>query len=108
MGTGGTSAASTTSSTGGGIVLTREQQSKLNAILEQYKDKPYNEANFKQMQIDMAEAGIGADSLAAKSQMRNLNTTLMLLNALSGGDGSTGTIGGSADIKAETVNFMKK
>jgi hypothetical protein len=107
-GNGGSSASSTTSSTGGGIVLNREQQTKLNAILEKYKDKPYTNASFKQMQVDMADAGIGADSLAAQNQMRHLNPTLMLLNALNGGDGSVGTVGGSSDITAETKNFMKK
>ena len=100
------SQASTTSSTGAGIVLSPVQQDKLSAILQKYKDAPYTDATFKAIQRDMSAAGIGADSLAGKAAMRNLNPTSMLLNALAGGDGSVGTIGGSADIAAMEMNFM--
>ena len=107
-GSGGTSAGSATSANGNGIVLTNPQRDKLNAILEKYKDAPFTDATFQKIQADMEQAGIAADKLAAQNQMRRINPTLMLINALSGGDGSVGTVGGSADIKTETQNFMGK
>ena len=99
---------SATSSNGNGIVLNNDQKAKLDAILAKYKDAPYTDETFQKIQQDMSLAGIAADELAAKNQMRHLNPTLMLLNALAGGDGSVGTIGGSADIATETTNFMGK
>ena len=101
-----TSTGSTTSSTGASVILSPVQQDKLNAILQKYKDAPYTDATFKAIQKDMSAAGIGADTLAGQAEMRNLNPTAMLLNALNGGDGSVGTIGGSADIATLETNFM--
>ena len=105
---GSASNSSSSSSTGAGVVLTPQQQNKLNTILLKYKDAPYTDATFQKIQSDMAAAGIGADALAAQSHMRQLNTTAMLLNALGGGDGSVGTIGSSTDIATQTTEFMKK
>ncbi len=105
---GASSNSSTSSTHGAGVVLNHEQQLKLNEILTKYKDAPYTDATFKQIQVDMAKAGIGADSLAAQSQMRSINPTAMLLDAISGGDGSVGTIGSSADIMTQATAFMKK
>ncbi|MFZ4541859.1 MAG: hypothetical protein ACOYNL_08655, partial [Rickettsiales bacterium] len=62
----------------------RLDQAKLNAILKRYKDAPYNDDTFLQIQKDMDAVGIGADKLAAQHHMRDLNPTLMLLTALSG------------------------
>lgn len=101
-----TSQNSATSSNGNGIVLSPGQQNKLTAILVKYKDAPYNDDTFKAIQRDMSEAGIGADSLAAKNQMRRINATAMLLDALNGGDGSVGTVGGSADLAHSEMEFM--
>lgn len=101
-----TSTGSATSADGYGVVLSPVQQDKLNVILEKYKDAPYTEATFASIQKDMTAAGIGADSLAGQAEMRNLNPTAMLLNALSGGDASVGTIGDSADITTMQTNFM--
>jgi hypothetical protein len=101
-----TSTGSATSATGYGIVLSPVQQDKLTAILEKYKDAPYTDTTFQSIQKDMKAAGIGADALAGQSEMRNLSPTAMLLNALSGGDASVGTIGGSADIANMETNFL--
>ncbi len=107
-GSGGGSQGSSTSSTGASIVLSPVEQDKLTAILQKYKNAPYTEATFQNIQKDMSAAGIGADSLAAKAEMRNLNPTAMLLNALNGGDGSVGTVGNSTDIASMETSFMGK
>ena len=107
-GSGGGSQGSSTSSTGASIVLSPVEQDKLTAILQKYKNAPYTEATFQSIQKDMSAAGIGADSLAAKAEMRNLNPTAMLLNALNGGDGSVGTVGNSTDITSMETSFMGK
>ena len=104
---GSSSNSSTSSSNGAKVILNHDQQQKLNAILQKYKDAPYTDATFKQIQVDMSKAGIGADTLAAQSQMRSLNPTMMLLDALSGGDASVGTIGSSADINTQATALMK-
>ena len=107
-GSGGGSQGSSTSSTGASIVLSPVEQDKLTAILQKYKNAPYTEATFQNIQKDMSAAGIGADSLAAKAEMRNLNPSAMLLNALNGGDGSVGTVGNSTDIASMETSFMGK
>ncbi len=99
---------STSSSNGAAVVLNFQQQNTLTAILQKYKDAPYTDATFQQIQNDMSAAGIGADSLAAQAQMRAVNPTLMLLDALNGGSGSVGTIGSSSDIMTQETAFMKQ
>lgn len=88
------------------IVLNQHQQSKLNAILAKYQDAPFNDVTFQKIQKEMATAGLDPEALAAQTQMRALNPTLMLLNALGGGDGSAGTVGTSVDIKTAAHNFL--
>lgn len=95
-------------STGDGIVLTNAQQAKLTEILIKYKDAPYNDATFTRIQQDLDAAGIGADSLAAKAQARQLNPTLIFLDALNGGDGAAGTVGSNDSRTADATGYLKK
>ncbi len=91
-----------------GVILTQKQQAKLTEILIKYKDAPYNDTSFKKIQDDLDAAGIGADSLAARSQVRKLNPTLIFLDALNGGDGAAGTAISSDAIKADATGYLKK
>ncbi len=95
-------------SAGDGIVLGNKEQAKLTEILIKYKDAPYNDTTFKNIQDDLDAAGIGADALAAKAQARQLNPTLIFLSALGGGDGAAGTIGNSDSRNADATGYLKK
>lgn len=92
----------------GGIVLTNKEQAKLTEILIRYKDAPYNDTTFKKIQEDLDAADIGADALAAKAQARQLNPTLIFLDALNGGDGAAGTTGNSESRTADATGYLQK
>lgn len=94
--------------TSDGVVLSHTQQAKLTEILIKYKDAPYNDTTFSAIQDDLDAAGIGADSLAAQSQVRKVNPTLILLDALNGGDGSLGTAITADGIKADATGYLKR
>lgn len=100
-----TQSSSTTQRTG--IVLNSTQQQTLADILTKYKDAPYNDATFRLIQQDLDDAGIGADTLAAKQQVKQLNTTLIFLDVLNGGDGSAGTIGDSETLKSQAKGYLE-
>lgn len=103
----GSSTATSGASARSGIVLTSAQQKTLTDILAAYKDAPYNDATFTLIQQDLDAAGIGADTLAAKNQVKQLNTTLIFLDVLNGGDGSAGTIGDSETLKSQAKGYLE-
>lgn len=103
----GSSTATSGASARSEIVLTSAQQKTLTDILTTYKDAPYNDATFTLIQQDLDAAGIGADTLAAKNQVKQLNTTLIFLDVLNGGDGSAGTIGNSDTLKSQAKGYLE-
>lgn len=98
------SANSTSAMNTGEVSLSRKQQEILNDILLKYKDAPYDDDTFLKIQQDMEAAGLDADTLAARSQVRQLNPTVMFLNALNGIESNAGTMG---DVSATATDFLK-
>lgn len=66
------------------FTLSQAQQSSIDAILQKYKDQPYTQDTFNQIQNDLRAAGLSPDQLAAQQQVKDFNTTQTLLDALSG------------------------
>jgi len=77
-------ATTSTSSAPDSFVLSKEQQARLEDIMEKYKDAPYTQETFNQIQADLQKAGMSPDQLAGQEQAKAFNTTLALLDALSG------------------------
>ena len=73
-----------TSSASDSFTLSSTQQAQLTAIIDKYKDAPYTQATFDDLQNDLESAGLGPDQLNAEQDMNSLNPTEMLLDALNG------------------------
>ncbi len=67
-----------------GFTLSKTQQSAIDAILQKYKDQPYTQDTFNQIQADLQQAGLSPDQLAQQQQVKDFNPTQTLINALSG------------------------
>lgn len=70
------------------FALTPAQENTLNTILAKYKDAPFTQDTFTQIQADLSAAGITENALSAQSKAHDFNPTQFFLNALTG----TGTL----------------
>lgn len=90
------------------FILSIDQQQKLNQIIAKYKDAPFTQATFDAMLEELGDAGLAPDQMAAKDQMRQINPTQSLLDALNGATSSTlpGTVDTSGQ-KAKGDAYLK-
>jgi hypothetical protein len=101
--TGSSSSSSATGSTT--FTLTPTQQQKLASILEKYKDEPFTQETFDQIQDDMTAAGIGINQLSAQDAAQQFNPTSQLLDTLNGiSPTSTSTV----STKTKASNFIQQ
>lgn len=112
----GDSVANVVSNATTSYTLTRDQQAKVNEIIEQYKDAPFTQATFDQIQDALNQAGLNEKTLQAQEKARSFNTTQFLLDALNGGGGEDMTLssltgkGNSDEAEAlgvKQANFMR-
>lgn len=91
------------------FVLSAQQKEALSSILDKYKDAPYTQDTFDQIQNDLQKAGIGPDQLSAKERVSSFSATAVLVDALNGGNGSTpgSTPVSDADLKTKSANYMQ-
>lgn len=91
------------------FVLSTQQQQKLNAILDKYKDAPYSQATFDSIQDDLQQAGLGPNQLSAKDRVDNFSTTAVLVDALNGGNGTTPGSAPVSDsqLQAKSANYIQ-
>jgi hypothetical protein len=93
------------------FVLSNAQLGKLRDVLEKYKDEPFTQDTFDQIQDDLAANGLGTDQLGAEETVRNINPTQMLLSALNGQTVDLDSLSGKVDteaLKTKSDNFMSK
>ena len=103
-----TSAAATSSTDSStGFTLSETQQKQVDAILEKYKDAPYTQATFNQIQSDLKSAGLGTDALSAQDQIKSFNSTQVLIGYLDGSDTSTTPVQTAADEQTKATNFTQ-
>ncbi len=69
-----------------GFALSNADQQKLQDILQKYKNLPVTQENYNRLQDELKAAGLAPDQLSAKDQVASINTTQLLLDALSGKD----------------------
>ena len=67
-----------------GFTLSQAQQSSIDTILQKYKDQPYTQDTFNQIQSDLQKAGLSPDQLASQQQVKDFNPTQTLINAMTG------------------------
>lgn len=93
------------------FILTKEQQQKITEIIDKYKDAPFTQDTFNQIQNDLDAAGMSPDKLAAKENAKNYNPTMVLIDALNGSNASeNGDSGVMNDQQKQTKtdNFMQQ
>jgi len=73
-----------TGTNSGSFTLSTQQQQAIASILAKYKDAPYTQDTFDQIQNDLNTAGLGANQLSLQDQNKNFNPTQMLLDDLNG------------------------
>lgn len=85
------SADSTSTKKDYGFTLTAKQQEQLKAVLERYKDKPQNQANYDAIQKDLKKYRLDTVSMAAKDSAKSFNIKSIMYSILGGKDVSNGT-----------------
>jgi len=105
---GSTTSSSTASSTGSSnFVLTSAQENTITTILEKYKDSPFDQATFDQIQNDLTAAGLGSTQLSAQDQVTSFNPTSNFLSALNGDYSNLSDPSTSASTEqTKTTNYM--
>ncbi len=76
--------AAVTSTVSDQFALSSDQQKKIDAILEKYKNQSYTQDTFNKIQVDLQAAGLSPDQLAGQAQAKSFSPTQALLNALNG------------------------
>lgn len=66
------------------FVLTPAQQKTLETIITKYKDAPFTQESFNAMLDELDKVGLGPEQMAAKDQVKQMNSTALFLNALNG------------------------
>jgi hypothetical protein len=98
------------------FTLTKDQQTTRDAIIAKYKDAPFTQDTFSQIQDDLNAAGLSPEALGKQDAIRNFNPTKLFLDALnginSGTDDGSSLFGGSTSssddeaLTTKSTNFM--
>ena len=80
----GSSSSSSASGSSTSFNLTSAQISKIESIVEQFKNDPATQATFDEIQKALAAAGLSPEQLSAQDQVKSFDPTSALLDALSG------------------------
>jgi hypothetical protein len=102
----GTSSVSGNSS----FTLTSAQQKTLKDIITKYKDAPYTQDTFNDIQNDLNAAGLSPQSLALQDKAKSFDSTQVLLDALDGKQtvGSNSGSPSDAEENTKSQNFIKQ
>lgn len=84
------------------------QKEKLDEILQKFKDQPYTQDTFNQLQAELQKAGLSPDQLAAQQQAKDFSTTQMLLEALGGKIVNPGSQDDSSKYDSAKKSYMDK
>lgn len=108
---GGGGASSTGSLFGGNsnFSLTADQKQAISNILAKYKDAPYTQATFNNIQNDLAAAGLSPSLLSMQDQAKSFDPAIVLLDALNGTTTDTGALFGTNPQGEQTkqTNYMQ-
>jgi len=88
------------------FVLSKAQQQQITDIISKYKDAPYTQDTFNQIQNDLNAVGLGAEQMAQKDQTKNFNPTQLLIAYLNG-DFSAADAISKPDETGKTNSYMQ-
>ncbi len=101
------SSSSTATSGTASFTLTKSEQTTLDGILQKYKDAPYTQDTFNQIQDDLASAGLSTSQLSKIDSVKSFNPTVALVDALNGTNfDPTSGVGGTTDEQNKSTNFI--
>jgi hypothetical protein len=111
-GTGSTDSTSSTSdaldpSSSQSFVLTTQQQQTITNILEKYKDAPYTQATFDEIQNDLQAAGLDPTTLSREDEAQSFNPTQLFIDDLNG-DYSDADAMTNPDESTKSSNYMQQ
>lgn len=91
-----------------GFILNAQEQRKLDSIIASYKDEPFTQENFDAMLRELSSANLAPDQMAARDQVKQMDTTRIFLAALNGtGGGLTFSSETNASQKAKADNYLQ-
>jgi hypothetical protein len=85
------SATSTTTKKDYGFTLTNKQKEQLKTVLDNYKNKLQNQANYDAIQKDLKKYRLDTVNMAAKDSAKSFNVKSIMYSILGGKDVSQGT-----------------
>jgi hypothetical protein len=89
------------------FLLKSEQKQTIADIIAKYKDAPFTQETFNQIQDDLEKEGLGAQQLAMIDNATSFNPTQILVEALAGrGSSFNGTVNTQAQ-QAKVDNYMQ-
>jgi hypothetical protein len=106
-GTGSINAVNPTSSSSSSFVLSSQQQQAIANILQKYKDSPYTQATFDQIQNDLQAAGLDPQTLSRKDQAQSFNATALFIADLNG-DGSAANAITNPNESQKASNYVQQ
>lgn len=95
------------SSSSANFTLTSAQQTTISNILEKYKNAPFTQATFNEIQDDLQSAGVSADQLIAQDETSSFNPTDDLINALNGNYNVTTPATTASSEQTKASNYLQ-
>ncbi|MDE3059836.1 MAG: hypothetical protein KGJ06_02365 [Pseudomonadota bacterium] len=94
---------------GSGFVLSPQQQQQISAILAKYKDAPFTQDTYNQIQNDLKAAGLSPDQLSLEDQAKKFDPTQVLVDALNGINSPTdNNLFGNSSEQANASSYMQQ
>ena len=89
------------------FTISPQDQQKIDAILEKYKDAPLTQDTYNQIQNDLTTAGLSPQQLAQKDTLTSFSATRVLIDALNGIDDPIPSAS-STDEQTKSTNYMQQ
>jgi len=68
------------------FLLSDKQKAQIEAILAKYKDAPFTQDTYEQIQYELQQQGLSPEQLSLQEQIKSFSATQSLLDALNGVD----------------------
>jgi hypothetical protein len=93
-----------------GFILSTQQQQQIKAILAKYKDAPFTQDTYNNIQADLKAAGLSPDQLSIQDEIRSFNPTKVMIDALNGIDDSSdiSNFGNNPAEQANANSYMQQ
>ena len=101
------SAVSPLNSSSESFTLTTQQQQAITNILAKYKDAPYTQATFDDIQNDLQAAGLDPTTLSRQDQAQSFNATQLFIDDLNGNTSAADNLI-TPDESSKSSNYMQQ